>query len=119
MFTSRSELRLQLRAENSDLRLTKKAFDQVEGLIGHSQYQTLLQKTALLEKANEFLMSYTLPNNVWYQRGIKRASPTKTEQVSAQKILSYPNVKLADVQKVWQSDVDFEVDLRVASTLQI
>ena len=40
-------------------------------------------------------MSYSLPNKVWHQAGIKKASPSKTDQVTAHKVLSYPKIDIA------------------------
>ena len=56
-----------------------------------------MKKVELMDKAKDFLHSYSMPNFKWFEKGIKTASPTKTEQVSAFRLLGFPKTKLADV----------------------
>jgi tRNA uridine 5-carboxymethylaminomethyl modification enzyme len=97
MFTSRSEMRLHLRAENADIRLTPKAHT-IKGLISDHQWEILEHKRELLNEADKFLISYSLPSCKWFSKGITKASETKTDQITAQKLLSYPNVTMDEVQ---------------------
>lgn len=71
------------------MRLTAKARE-VDGLISDQKWDAFQEKTALLKEANEFLMSYSLSKHIWYERGIKKASPSKTDKETAHKVLSYP-----------------------------
>lgn len=88
MFTSRSEFRLTLRAENADLRLTPMGIDL--GIISEKQQEVYHRKRELMAKATDFMMSYSLANKQWSEAGIKSASPTQTEKVSAFDITAYP-----------------------------
>jgi tRNA uridine 5-carboxymethylaminomethyl modification enzyme len=49
MLTSRSELRLQLRAENSDMRLTERARE-INGLIPDEKWEVLQEKKRLINE---------------------------------------------------------------------
>lgn len=64
MFTSRSELRLVLRAENADVRLTERGIAQ--GLICEEREAVLRKKLELIDEGMKFLTSYSLPNNKWH-----------------------------------------------------
>lgn len=86
MFTSRSEYRLWLRAENSDSRLSERAIEL--GLLSEEQIDVFRTKSELMERAREFLTTVSLPNKVWHEHGIAKASPTKTEHVTAAKLLT-------------------------------
>lgn len=95
MFTSRSEYRLTLRAENADRRLSQRAIDL--GLFDEERVEILRKKEELMAEAITFLHSFSLPNSKWFEKGITKASPTKTDQISAFKALEFPGVKIADI----------------------
>lgn len=95
MFTSRSEYRLTLRAENADRRLSQRAIDL--GLFDEERVEILRKKEELMSEAISFLHSFTLPNFKWFEKGIKKASPTKTDQISAYKALEFPRVKVGSL----------------------
>jgi tRNA uridine 5-carboxymethylaminomethyl modification enzyme len=58
MFTSRSEFRLTLRAENSDMRLTPLGLEL--GIINDRQKEVFFKKKELMAKANDFMLSYAM-----------------------------------------------------------
>jgi tRNA uridine 5-carboxymethylaminomethyl modification enzyme len=117
MFTSRSENRLTCRAENADMRLSEWAVQ--HGLLSESQEEVFWRKKELMEKANEFLTNFTLPSHKWHSRGVTQCSNNKSEQISAQKVLSYPKVSFDQVQQAWQADTVFTVDERVKSPVHV
>ena len=89
MFTSRSEFRLRLRAENSDIRLSQRAIEL--GLLSDEQVEVYRKKVELMEKAREFLHVFSLPSRIWNKHGVPHTSAKQTDQISAAKLLSFPH----------------------------
>ena len=118
MFTSRSEYRLLLRAENADLRLSERAIEL--GLLENDQIEAFREKMESMESARTFLQTFRLPNKVWHAKGIERASPKKVDSITAYDICSFPKVTLSQVQDIWKDkEEDFTVDSRVMSPMQV
>lgn len=114
MFTSRSEYRLTLRAENADMRLSPLAAEL--GLLSPEQEKIHREKESLMESAILSLNSISIPNVKWYQAGIKTASATKTDQISAFKVLSFPGVLPAHLlQACSLLDQPLTIDPRISS----
>lgn len=113
MFTSRSEFRLLNRAENSDMRLSPLAIEL--GLLTEEHKHAFAKKLEYKQEAQIFLRTYSVPSSIWHQRGVTETSPTKTEQISAAKLLSFAGVTLDSAEKAWQVDDPFKV-ARVART---
>ena len=46
---------------------------------------------------------------------------TATDQISAQKILSFPKVRVGQIQSIWneQEDIEFEVDKRIEHHIEV
>lgn len=63
MFTSRSEYRMILRAENADMRLTEDGIRM--GIIGQHQENVFYEKNELKKKALDILNSYKYSLNEW------------------------------------------------------
>uniref|UniRef100_A0A8R1TJZ1 Protein MTO1 homolog, mitochondrial n=1 Tax=Onchocerca volvulus TaxID=6282 RepID=A0A8R1TJZ1_ONCVO len=63
MFTSRAELRLHLRPDNADMRLTKKGYQQ--GAISEHRYNHFLKILSAYNEAQNLLKSLRYPMNFW------------------------------------------------------
>ncbi|GMI23561.1 hypothetical protein TrCOL_g11285 [Triparma columacea] len=107
MFTSRSEYRLSLRADNADIRLTRRGLEY--GLVTNQERIRALDcREATVEESLEKLRSFSLLVHEWSSLGgeemggkfahdaVKRHGKRKT----ALEILKMPNVGLADVESV-------------------
>ena len=72
------------------------------------------KKMELMAEAMTFLNSFSLSNYKWFEAGVKTASPTKSDQVTAHKVLGFPSVRVPQVQQIWQATgEEYRVDGRV------
>jgi tRNA uridine 5-carboxymethylaminomethyl modification enzyme len=97
MFTSRAEYRLTLRADNADQRLTQKGI--AIGCIGAQRARMHEQKSAALKDARTFANSVSLTPKEAERYGL--ALNKDGQRRTAFEILSYPNVGVADLAKIW------------------
>ena len=97
MFTSRAEYRLQLRADNADQRLTGKGI--AIGCVGAERARMHEDKMLALKDAREFANSVSLTPKEAERHGV--ALNKDGQRRTAFEILSYPNISIADLAKVW------------------
>jgi tRNA uridine 5-carboxymethylaminomethyl modification enzyme len=113
MFTSRAEYRLQLRADNADQRLTDKGI--AIGCIGAQRARVHEQKSAALKDTREFANSVSLTPKEAERHGI--ALNKDGQRRTAFEILSYPNVGVADLAKIWPRLG--ALDVKIAEQIEI
>src|SRR5437868_3540683 len=97
MFTSRAEYRLTLRADNADQRLTDKGI--TIGCVGTKRRTAFEAKNNALEAARILAKSLAVTPNEAERHGL--ALKKDGQRRSAIDILSYPNVGMADVIRLW------------------
>ncbi|WP_024511835.1 tRNA uridine-5-carboxymethylaminomethyl(34) synthesis enzyme MnmG [Bradyrhizobium sp. ARR65] len=97
MFTSRAEYRLTLRADNADQRLTDKGV--ALGCVGEARSARHRAKVAALEAAKSLAKSLTLTPNEAARHGI--SLNRDGHRRSAFELLAYPEIGLAEVQRIW------------------
>jgi tRNA uridine 5-carboxymethylaminomethyl modification enzyme len=97
MFTSRAEYRLTLRADNADQRLTGKGI--TLGCVGAERAAAFGAKMAALEDARQLAKSLTVTPNEAERHGL--ALKKDGQRRSAIDLLSYPNIGMAEVSRVW------------------
>ena len=97
MFTSRAEYRLALRADNADQRLTEKGIG--IGCVGADRRDIYRAKAAALLEASNFARSVSISPTEAAGHGInlKKDGNRRT----AFELLSYPDVGLGDVSRIW------------------
>src|SRR6188768_3851544 len=98
MFTSRAEYRLTLRADNADQRLTGKGI--AVGCVGAERAKHFRSKMDALEEARRLAQSLTVTPNEAERHGL--ILNKDGQRRSAIDILSYPNIGMADVIRVWR-----------------
>jgi tRNA uridine 5-carboxymethylaminomethyl modification enzyme len=97
MFTSRAEYRLKLRADNADQRLTAKGIS--IGCVGATRAKFYGEKSAALHGARELANSVSLTPKEAERHGI--ALNKDGQRRTAFELLSYPNVAISDLAKIW------------------
>jgi tRNA uridine 5-carboxymethylaminomethyl modification enzyme len=113
MFTSRAEYRLTLRADNADQRLTGRGV--ALGCVGSARAEIFRAKMERLEGAHRLARSMTLTPNEAARKGL--ALRKDGQRRSAFELLSYPEITLADLARIWPAFGEF--DPRIAAQLEI
>ncbi len=110
MFTSRAEYRLTLRADNADQRLTDKGI--AIGCVGAARAKFHAAKSAALNAAREFANSVSLTPNEAERHGL--ALNKDGQRRTAFELLSYPNIAIADLAKIWPRFGELDAENRRA-----
>ncbi|OAM73360.1 tRNA uridine-5-carboxymethylaminomethyl(34) synthesis enzyme MnmG [Devosia elaeis] len=97
MFTSRAEFRLHLRADNADQRLTPLGLE--IGLVGGERASFYAQKAEALEKGRHLLHHLTASPSEARKAGL--AVNEDGRRRSAFELLSYPDLDVADLARLW------------------
>ena len=121
MFTSRSEFRLTLRADNADRRLTPLANEL--GIVGRCRRDAFANKLAGFNRAMELAGSVSLTPNEAARRGLNVNRDGKRR--TAFELLSHPDISIARLMEIWpelakldpQARDDLETEARYASYL--
>jgi tRNA uridine 5-carboxymethylaminomethyl modification enzyme len=113
MFTSRAEYRLQLRADNADQRLTDIGI--AIGCVSSERARAYLTKSSMLKDARAFAKSVSLTPKEAEPFGISLNKDGQRR--TAFELLSYPNVTISDLTKVWPRFA--ELPTKVAEQIEI
>jgi tRNA uridine 5-carboxymethylaminomethyl modification enzyme len=113
MFTSRAEYRLTLRADNADQRLTGRGI--ALGCIGGARAERYRAKIAALEAARAIAHSQSLTPTQAARHGL--ALRRDGRRRSAFEILSYPEIGIADLARIWPAFG--ALDAEIAAQLEI
>jgi tRNA uridine 5-carboxymethylaminomethyl modification enzyme len=113
MFTSRAEYRLQLRADNADQRLTD--IGMTIGCVSSERARAHRTKSSMLKEAREFARSVSLTPKEAEPFGLSLNKDGQRR--TAFELLSYPNVTMSDLTKVWPRFA--ELPAKVAEQIEI
>jgi tRNA uridine 5-carboxymethylaminomethyl modification enzyme len=113
MFTSRAEYRLTLRADNADQRLTGRGI--TLGCVGGARAEYYRAKIAALEVARALAHSQSLTPTQAARHGL--ALRRDGQRRSAFEILSYPEIGIADLVRIWPAFG--ALDAKIAAQLEI
>lgn len=102
MFTSRAEFRLHLRSDNADQRLT--ALAQSHGLVGVERAERFAAKQSALAVGRNLLESLSVTPTEARKAGLMVNADGQRR--SAFDLLSYPNMTIDDLAKVWPEIAD-------------
>jgi tRNA uridine 5-carboxymethylaminomethyl modification enzyme len=113
MFTSRAEYRLTLRADNADQRLTDKGV--ALGCVGPVRARAHRAKMAGLDAARTMARDFTVTPSEAARHGL--ALRKDGQRRSAFELLSYPDIGIGDVARIWPSLG--ELPAKIAEQLEI
>ena len=102
MFTSRSEYRLSLRADNADSRLTEKGYEY--GVVSSERMDMFVSRKQEIEKAMATLHGTTFRPHEWSELGAKFHMKVKDgSSKSAADLLARPGITLTDIEEALKS----------------
>lgn len=107
MFTSRAEYRISLRADNADMRLTKKGID-FHLVNDDDRVATLESKEILVQQRIDTLKSFSMKVVDWAEHGERdlmggdQMSKKAGQKKTAEEVVMMPHVTLKDVEKVME-----------------
>ncbi|KAF9429310.1 Mitochondrial Translation Optimization [Entomortierella beljakovae] len=96
IFTSRSEYRLTLRADNADLRLTRKGHE--AGCISEYRWNAYQRMESEMNRGMELMSNFKLSPNKWTEYGLGKCDDGVKR--SAIDMLAFPNIKMEDFYQV-------------------
>lgn len=99
LFTSRAEYRLSLRSDNADKRLTEMGY--FSSLVSKERFLAYAQKKSEMSSLTNVLKGMSATPNQLAQYGIVISQ--NGEHKSAYDLLSYPNVGMSGLFKIWPS----------------
>jgi tRNA uridine 5-carboxymethylaminomethyl modification enzyme len=109
MFTSRAEFRLSLRADNADQRLTGLGIE--IGCVGRIRRDLHRQKINALAAAREMARGLTVTSSEAERFGF--ALNRDGQRRTAFELLSYPDIGVADVARIWPQFLDLPTGVSV------
>ncbi|PWL19565.1 tRNA uridine-5-carboxymethylaminomethyl(34) synthesis enzyme MnmG [Falsochrobactrum shanghaiense] len=114
MFTSRAEFRLSLRADNADQRLTPLADE--FGILGHERRIRFADRQDALSRARELAKSLTITPNLAsrYELHLNHDGVRR----SAYELLSYPNIGLEQLNRIWPELASIDAMTREALEIE-
>lgn len=104
MFTSRSEFRLSLRADNADLRLTQKGIE--AGLVLEPRKTLFQEKYEKLDTCRHFLKDNVITPNKAVEYGIHLNQDGVKRSIF--ELLSHPNLGIVELANAWPELTNFD-----------
>lgn len=114
MFTSRSEYRLSLRADNADMRLTDLGYQ--IGCVGDERMKRFSRKQQEVVNFRNLLKSFTASPNFYEQMGLKITKDG--EKRSIYELLAYPNIELNIFENLLASIKDYSPEVTQAVCIE-
>lgn len=108
MFTSRSEYRLSLRADNADLRLTGRGID--IGCVGAERRDRYTEKKQALDRAMAFVSRETISPPKANAAGLSLNNDGIKRSIL--NLLSHPNIRFEQLASIWPDLKDMRTDIR-------
>ncbi|VDK75666.1 unnamed protein product [Litomosoides sigmodontis] len=104
MFTSRVELRLHLRPDNADMRLTKKGYQ--HGAVSENRYNHFLEMLSAYNATQDLLKSVRYPMSFW-KKFIPRLENARTPKAfSAFDLLCHYEIDFMEIRKAVPGDLE-------------
>ena len=107
MFTSRSEYRLLLRADNADQRLTSRGIE--VGCVRKERQEIFYKKIKRIKEGFNLIRKNLISPNELRKKGIEINHDGKKR--SAFDLLSFKNISLSDIHKIWPETKNIKMDV--------